>query len=302
VVLSIEHALAESSEAVTLNATSPTGVTVGFTPSSPVQVPASTGLNVTLTLTASATAPIGNQTITIHGTAGSNSQTSSFTLRVVEYRVVMVHSTFSPSVLNVTAGTTVYWQNLDGPAAGCGGGQSTGSGAHNVVFTTIQGANSPTINQFGTYSYTFSTPGSYFYYSSIDTDHLMNGTINVLSSGGGGGGMSINMPVFSYFKDGSTPSAPVAAGATMAAAAAKPAGGDAAPLSTAARGLGLADLFFPNEHSSVFSGLGMAAAIGALLSIAALGAALAASAAGRSKVSPVGAGLISRPLPSESAR
>jgi plastocyanin len=202
VILSISHVLAENGEAVYLNATAPAGITVYFQPSSPALVPASTPLNVTMTLTASSAAAIGNDTITVKGVAGSYSQTATFTLKVVQYRVVMVHDAFSPVILNVTVGSTVYWQNLDGPAGGCGG-SSSGSGAHNVVFTTISGANSSTIQQFGIYTYTFTTPGSYFYYSSLNTDHSMNGTINVLAANGAGMGNAAAMPVFSYFKDGS---------------------------------------------------------------------------------------------------
>ena len=133
VVLTISHALAASGEAVALNATSPAGITVGFAPSSPVQVPASSALNVTLILTASSSATPANDTITVKGVSGTNSQSVSFTLRVVEYRVIMIHSTFSPVALNVTVGSTVYWQNLDGPAAGCGGGAATGGGPQRRV-------------------------------------------------------------------------------------------------------------------------------------------------------------------------
>jgi plastocyanin len=215
VVLSITHGLAASGEAIALSSTSPTGINVTYAPASPVQVSgSSTGLNVSITLTASATAAIGNDTITIHGVSGSNSQTTTFTLRVVQYRVVMVQNTFSPAVLNVTAGTTVFWQNLDGPAVGCGG-QSTGGGQHNVVFTTLSGVNSSTIQQFGIYQYTFTTPGSYFYYSSLNTDHVMNGTINVLAAAGGGaGGMVMGdhttIPNFLSFGPGRIATAPQA--------------------------------------------------------------------------------------------
>lgn len=210
VVLSIQHQLAASGENVTLTSSAPAGINVTFLPASPVMVPAVASLNVTLFETASSTATLGNGTVTIKGVAGPNSQTTSFTLRVVQYRVVMIHNTFSPVVLNVTEGSTVYWQNLDGPAAGCGG-QPTGGGQHNVVFTTLQGANSPTVNQFGIYSYTFTTPGSYFYYSSIDTDKSMNGTINVLTTAGGLPATPSRLPDFSYFKTGSlvTPAASV---------------------------------------------------------------------------------------------
>ena len=201
VALGISHALQATNEPVTLNSTAPAGITVTFTPASPVQLQGSTaGLNVTLIITASSTAALGNDTIKIMGSAGSITQSSTFTLSVVQYRVVMAHSTFIPAVLNVTAGSTVYWQNTDGPAGGCGGG--TGTGLHSVVFTTIPGANSSTIKQYGIFSYTFTTPGSYFYYSSLDGDHSMNGTINVLAANGAGIGDVSTIPNFATFKGG----------------------------------------------------------------------------------------------------
>lgn len=251
VILTISHGLAVSGEAVTLNATYPPGINVLFSPSSPVQVPASAPLNVTLTLTASAIAPLGNDTITVHGFAGSYSQTSTFMLRVVQYHVIMIHNAFSPAVLNVTAGSTVYWQNLDGPAGGCGG-SSTGAGAHSVVFTTIPGANSSAINQFGIYSYTFTTPGSYFYYSSLNSDHSMNGTINVLGPNGAGVGAAAAMPVFSYFKGGSpaiTPTIPTTAGAD------DPINTVAGPSPLAAGGSALPGTFVLGAHFPTFSAL-----------------------------------------------
>jgi plastocyanin len=300
VILNIYHSLATSGEPVTLNSTSPPGITVSFSPSSPVQLPASAALNVTVILTASQAATIGNGTVTIHGSSGANSQTASFSLKVVQYRVVMVHSTFIPSVLNVTAGSTVYWQNFDGPAGGCGG-SAAGTGLHNVVFTTIQGANSSAISQFGVYTYTFNTPGTYFYYSSLDTDHVMNGTINVLSSGGGGA-MTVNMPAFSYFKEGNSPAiSPVAIAAT-AATAAKPAGEGAATSLLAVGAHGLADLVFPSTHSSAFSGLGFGAVVSVLLGLAALGAALAMSTTGKRNLTVVGAGIVGRLLRSDSSQ
>jgi plastocyanin len=206
VTLSIGHALAPNDEPVTLTGTSPTGISVSFSPSSPVQLPASKTLNVTIILTASQSTALGNDTIQIHGVSGTYSQTASFTLRVVQYRVIMLKGTFLPAVMNVTTGSTVYWQNLDGPAIGCNGEQ-IGTGAHSVVFTTIPGANSSTVNQFGIYSYKFTTPGSYFYYSSLDTDHVMNGTINVTGAGAAGEGMVSRIPAFSYFKGSSATTA-----------------------------------------------------------------------------------------------
>jgi len=202
VVLTISHGLANNAETVALNGTGPAGISVGFVPSNMAQLqPSVINSNVTLDLTASSSAAVGNDTITINGASGTDSQSVSFTLRVVQDRVVIVHNIFTPAKLNVTVGSTVYWQNLDGPlASGCG--ESTGSGVHSVVFTTIPGANSSTITQFGVYSYTFTTPGSYFYYSSLDSDHSVNGTINVLGAGGTGIGSVSILPTFSQFKGG----------------------------------------------------------------------------------------------------
>jgi plastocyanin len=201
-IISLEHTLQATSESVVLNYTAPAGIKITFSPTSPLTLSgSSTGQNVTMIVTASSTASIGNHTIGINATSGSVSQSATFNLRVVQYRVVMVHNAFVPAVLNVTAGSTVYWQNLDGPAGGCGA--SGGSGKHSVVFTTLP-VNSSSVSQFAFFSYTFTTPGSYFYYSSFDTDHVMNGTINVLAAAGGAGGMAPRLPSFSHFKGGTT--------------------------------------------------------------------------------------------------
>lgn len=207
VVLTISHSPGSGGEFVTLNSTSPTGISVQFSPSSPVAVEQGADANVTLDVIAASNATLGNDTIEVQGVAGAYSQTATFNLMVVQYSVIMSPSTYAsasvfyPSVLNVTVGSTVYWQNLDGPASVCGEVAGPGTGEHNLVFTTLPVADSPTIKQFQLYNYTFTTPGSYFYYSSLDTDHSMNGTINVLAPNGGGLGMVPRIPTFSYFKN-----------------------------------------------------------------------------------------------------
>jgi plastocyanin len=290
VTLGITNALQPNGENVTLSSTAPTGLNVTFAPASPVFLSGDTAVNVTLTITAGSTVAPGNYTIGVKGVSGANSQSASFSVNVVQYRVVMTQDTFFPGVLNVTVGSTVYWQNFDGP--GCGV-VSTGNGQHNIVFTTLPGVNSSTINQFQIYKYTFTTAGSFFYYSSLNTDHLMNGTINVAGSSGAGG-MGVTMPAFSFFKDGNALEVPP--GAIAATAVAVPAGGETAP----ARGLGvgLGDLVFPDLHYSPSSGLGLGAAISVLLGLAALGAALAVSTTGKRELTAVGAERLSRPLPS----
>jgi plastocyanin len=237
VVLQIIHPLEGSNETVDLAGQGPAGVTVAFTPASPVVLtPVSTVLNVSVVVTTAAAAP-GNYTVTVSGYSRTSSQTTSFTLEVVKYRVAIFQHLFEPRVLNVTAGSTVYWQNLDGPEAYCGT-PLLGNGQHNLVFTTLQGADSPTIKQFQVYNFTFNTPGSYYYYSSIDPDDSVNGTINVLKPSSGGMGDVSPLPTFSYFKPSSQVTTPVG-GARDAAPADFP-----TPRVSATEALSLAGLAF----------------------------------------------------------
>jgi len=287
VVLVISHGLAGNNENVTLNSTAPTGITVGYHPTSPVVVSgASTNTNVTLIVSGTSSVPVGNDTVTIKATSGSISQSATFNLRVVQYRVVLSQNTFLPQVQNVTVGGTVYWQNLDGPAAGCAG-KSAGTGQHSVVFTTIPGANSSAISQFAIYSYTFNTAGSYFYYSSLDSDHSMNGTINVLTANGGFMGMSSPLPVFSYFKGGSPTITPVPIGATADEPVSTLAG--ASPLS--AGGSALTGMFGMSAHVPKFSVLAFEAGPIVFLSLILSCVALAMLTLGKRGLTTLGTGL-----------
>ncbi|HEY6736422.1 MAG TPA: cupredoxin family copper-binding protein [Candidatus Saccharimonadia bacterium] len=72
---------------------------------------------------------------------------------------------FSPAGLTVKAGTTVTWKNED-------------SVSHNVVETDGQaGPSSGTLANGQTYSFAFSTPGTYHYHCSIHPS--MTGTVTV---------------------------------------------------------------------------------------------------------------------------
>jgi len=272
VILGITHALAPNNEEVTLTATAPAGINVQYTPSSPVQLTGSKPLNVTLVVEASSTAAIGNDTITVKGVSGTNSQSATFNLRVVQYRVVMEQDAFLPPTLNVTVGGTVYWQNLDGPAAGCaGGGEATGNGEHNIIFTTLPGANSTAISQFDVYSYTFTTPGSYYYYSSLNTEGPMNGTINVLAANGAGMGDVAAMPVFSNLKGGG-PTMPSAVPITSLRT--EPVGAIDEPSPVVADGPASSGSFVLNAHipslSSLVSDAGAVGLLGLIVSCAAM--------------------------------
>lgn len=166
-----------SFEIIPLNATTVDGITPTFSPSTAVDLYGNTPVNVTVILTASTSALPGNYTFHVQAGRGSGAQTGSFNVRVVKYLVFEIEGEFQPGDLNVTVGSTVYWMDLDSmTAVYCA---APPFGPHDVVFTALTGANSPEMHTDSVYAYTFTKAGSYFYYSMLDTDHLMNGTITV---------------------------------------------------------------------------------------------------------------------------
>jgi plastocyanin len=281
-------AQAGTSELVNLSATStPSGLNATFIPASPVTLRAGVKMNVTVFVTASSNATPTNYTVSVSGVSGGNTASASFNVRVVQNLVLMINSAFKPTQLNVTAGSTVFWQNLDGPSAQCG--QTTGTGVHSVVFTTIA-ANSSALHQFGVFSYTFTTPGNYFYYSGADSDHLMNGTISVTGTAGGVAGMVFRMPAFSHFKGG-TP-AVITAPTPKTASSTNPFGAIAAASPVVADGLALAALIKLGAGFPTFSGLGVGAGIAMLFSLFALALAPAMSTRGKRKMTALGFAVI----------
>jgi plastocyanin len=167
-------------ETVTLTSTVPNGFALTFVP---------TSINVTTdqTQVAYATMTISsNQTVT-PGTYSFNvtakvqvidnggiyyygdfySTTTSLRVKVVNYLVVIPNNedVFDPNNLTVNVGSTVYWFNADL------------NGLFDVTFTSGSTAQSPLIQPYGSYSYTFTTPGTYSYHNSGTLG--MTGTITV---------------------------------------------------------------------------------------------------------------------------
>ncbi|WP_079052322.1 cupredoxin domain-containing protein [Streptomyces regalis] len=71
------------------------------------------------------------------------------------YRVAMSRYAFSPATLTVTAGSTVTWTNQD-------------TAPHDVRTTSAPAAfHSPMLNKGGSWSFTFTTPGTYAYYCTV---------------------------------------------------------------------------------------------------------------------------------------
>jgi plastocyanin len=83
-------------------------------------------------------------------------------------QVMMQGYAFSPAALTVHSGDTVTWTQHD-------------TAPHNVVTTSAPVAlHSPELSQGQTWSYTFSTPGTYSYYCTVHPD--MRATVTVLAA------------------------------------------------------------------------------------------------------------------------
>ncbi len=145
-----------SSETVALNSTLPTGITLAFD-SNPAKIVPGTTRAVSMNIKVAQTVAPGDYMITVNGKSGASTNTITFTVKVVQYLILMQSNTFVNGNLTVKAGSTVYWINLDAPAGG-------DPEVHNVVFTSGAVAQSPTMIQFATYSYMFASAGTYKYY------------------------------------------------------------------------------------------------------------------------------------------
>jgi len=79
-------------------------------------------------------------------------------------QVAIAGFAYSPASLTVSVGTTVTWTNGD-------------RAPHTVTSSGSGPLASPTLHQGGTYSYTFTQPGTYAYYCAIHP--FMHGTVTV---------------------------------------------------------------------------------------------------------------------------
>lgn len=164
-------------ELVVLNASVPSGLHLRFFGSNLLntmyrEVSLSGQEDLTLNLAADKSIAPGDYTITIQAASGNYAAKVSFTVRVTQHLVIAYLNAFGPSSLTVKAGDTVYWLNLGGN----GGPENT----YDITFNSLK-VQSPQLNGnlFESFSYTFTTPGTYTYYCSLVTD--MTGTITVTS-------------------------------------------------------------------------------------------------------------------------
>ncbi len=157
------------SETVTLNSTAPSGLTVKFYKNS-VSLNTDFKASDQMTIDSSTSLAPGDYKVTVVAHYGASSKSYDFTVKVVQYFVFLQGNNFSPGALTVKAGTTVYWMNMDSP----GGGDPE---IHNVVFSSGSTAHSADLAQFDSYSYTFTTAGTYAYFCAYHPG--MKGTVTV---------------------------------------------------------------------------------------------------------------------------
>lgn len=163
------------SELVVLNATVPDGMYIHFFGSTFIntiyeEADAGSVMETEMQLVAPPTIQPGNYTVTIVGSSGALAVDYTFTVSVVKYLIIAQYQTFSPRNITVPAGTTVYWINLS----------TDRNQPYDVVFKTIN-VHSPTLQPtpaFDSFSYTFTTPGYYPYYSAY-LAATMQGSVTV---------------------------------------------------------------------------------------------------------------------------
>jgi plastocyanin len=138
----------------------PKGVTATFQPST-VNLPAQISSTVTMVLSAGKGAAQGNSTVNVVATSGSNVFSSQLSLQSVPALVLIQGNAFTPSSLNVAAGTKVYWLNLD-----ANGGGDVNAAGHDV--TALDGtfaSGTGNLHQYDIYSFTFTKAGTFKYQS-----------------------------------------------------------------------------------------------------------------------------------------
>jgi plastocyanin len=149
-------------ELVALNATAPSGLALHFYGSNLAsgtvlyeEVSVGSTDTVLLQLAATPNAAPGTYNIAVEASSGSLSVHYSIPVHVVQYMVAVMGGDFSPAKLNVTAGTTVYWMNLDL--------DSNYPCQLQFPSLNLQSPNLMASPLYQYFSYTFTTDGNYSY-------------------------------------------------------------------------------------------------------------------------------------------
>jgi plastocyanin len=143
--------------------TQPQSATSHAAPSTTSSMPA---MNMPAATTTSESAPAPSSTASQIPASHTVSVVSNSSVTSSKASVIIKNFAFTPASMTVKAGTVVTWTNDD-------------NASHTVTSDSGTTLNSPAINVGGTFSFTFTTPGTYAYHCSIHPS--MHGTIVVTS-------------------------------------------------------------------------------------------------------------------------
>jgi len=99
----------------------------------------------------------GTYRVVVTAAGGGAYYNETLDVQVMNYLVVTIGTTFVPQNLTVPVGTTVTWLRLNGPIS------QYDNGTHNMDFGSEGIPKSPNLVQYGSWSYTFTQPGTYPY-------------------------------------------------------------------------------------------------------------------------------------------
>ena len=160
-----------SSSNLMLSVTGPTGITFNVKPAQITVTGGAAQTSVMVGAKPSTSLAAGNYPVTITASGGGASYTQSLNIQIVKYLVIVDGGDFSPASYTVPVGATVTWLRVNGIIT------ENDDGTNNIHFTTANIPASPGLAQLESYSYTFTTAGTYPY--KTDYRPTDNGTIIV---------------------------------------------------------------------------------------------------------------------------
>jgi len=159
-----------------LSATAPSGLSFKFG-AVPVNVTGSGPHNGILRVSSSSGMLPGKYQVTIQATGSRGVANQTFDFRVMRNLVQLNAISSAPTFLNITvkAGEPVTWVSLDGAV----GDDDPYVDNHNIIFSTINLTSGP-LDQYQTWSHTFTQPGVYRYHDNINSPLPITGEVIVV--------------------------------------------------------------------------------------------------------------------------
>lgn len=162
---------ADTSGNFSLSALTPHTLSAEFLPT---VVSGATPMAVILELRSFNTTLPGSYSVTIAASNGESNYTQNVLVKVIKYLIVTVGTSFLPQNLTVVKGSTVTWLRLNGILS------QSDDGSHDVDFSTGISLISPTLNQYESWNFSFTSSGEYSYYCKYHP--FMTGEIEVTPS------------------------------------------------------------------------------------------------------------------------